>query len=406
MTSIDALYERILNGLSGPNDTAGIRIAATYAPALGPGSKIYPPTFPVTTPDKDWKRYLVDNRFDSTGNPVQAVLVDSIQSQANRLEEALQDALDAGDVSFPVLDLVFPFDGRDNHITNLVAPHRSVDAYFRDAERDGIDWESTPVGKELLAATARTARPLFRQTPTDLFLGHWESQRKTQRSRKIARAYSSEMIGLNPQMGRSAAVRIDPFEIVGAMKVSLPKGTPPAEWVFVGDSKAGEKPSKVNLGNVPSTEDGKEPRTWVGTSVTAVDRLGFISFAALQRFSFPDADRTPDRAIDAAGRAVLAALALYGDRRAFASAGLFLRSGCDLVLRSEALSFLSTGEVLDPLAVNVADAADLVKHAVAKAAALGLTFADSITLQPKAKLVQLVEQSMRHIGGDDAGNGE
>lgn len=403
MTSIDSIYQRILKGVSGPNDTAGIRITATYAPALGPGSKIYPPTFPVT-PSPEWKRYLVDSRFDSDGNSVQVVLVDSIQSQANRLEAALQDALDAGDVSFPVLDLVFPFDGRDHHITNLVAPHRGVDAYFRDAERDGVDWESTPLGKELLAATARTARPLFRQTPTDLFLGHWDSQRGKQRSRKIARSYSSEMFGLNPQIGRSAAVRIDPYEVSSAVKVSSPKGSQAADWVFVGEGGKGDNPSKVNLGSVPSTDDGKEPRTWVGTSVTAVDRVGFISFAALQRFSFPDAGADPDRSTDAAGRAVLAALALYGDRRAFASAGLFLRSGCDLVLRSEAVSFLSSGEVLEPVAVSVADAAELVKHAVAQAEAVGLTFADSITLQPKAKLVQLVEQSMHRVGGDDEGD--
>ena len=401
MTSIDEIYERILGGVSGPNDTAGLRIAATYAPALGPGSKIYPPTFPVN-PDKDWKRYLVDTRFDANGTPVQAVLVDSIQSQANRLEEALQDALDAGDVSFPVLDLVFPFGGRENHITNLVAPHRGVDAYFRDAERDGVDWESTPLGKELMAATARTARPLFRQTPTDLFLGHWDSQRGKQRSRKIARSYSSEMIGLQPQIGRSAAVRIDPFEVSSAVKVST-AGTP-AEWELVGEKGKGGKPSDLNLGSIISTDDAKDEkrqRTWVGTSVTAVDRVAFLSFAALQRFSFPENSAAPDRATDAAGRAVLAALALYGDRRAFASAGLFLRSGCDLVLRSEAVSFLSSGEVLDPITVSVTEAAELVKHAVAKASALGLSFAESITLQPKAKLVQLVEQSMHRVGGDD-----
>lgn len=404
MTTIDAIYGRILGGVSGPNDTAGIRIAATYAPALGPGSKIYPPTFPVT-PSPEWKRYLVDHRFDADGKSIQAVLVDSIQSQANRVEEALQVALDAGDVSFPVLDLVFPFDGRDNHITNLVAPHRGVDAYFRDAERDGVDWESTALGKELLGATVRSARPLFRQTPTDLFLGHWDSQRGKQRSRKIARSYSSEMIGLNPQIGRSAAVRIDPYEVSSAVKVST--AGQPADWELVGDNGKGGKPSDLNLGSIISTDDAKDEkrqRTWVGTSVTAVDRVGFISFAALQRFSFPDAGATPDRATDAAGRAVLAALALYGDRRAFASAGLFLRSGCDLVLRSEAVSFLSSGEVLDPVTVSVAEAADLLKHAVVKAAAVGLTFADSITLQPKAKLVQLVEQSMRRAGGDDEGD--
>lgn len=404
MASIESMYERILGGVAGPNDVAGIRIAATYAPALGPGSKIYPPTFPVN-PSPDWKRYLVDSRFDAEGNSVRAVLVDSIQSQANRIEEALQDALDAGDVSFPVLDLVFPFGGRDHHITNLVAPHRGVDAYFRDAERDGVDWESTTLGKELLVATPRAARPLFRQTPTDLFLGHWDSQRGTQRSRKIARAYTSEMIGMNPQPGRSAAVRIDPFEVSSAIKVST--AGQPSDWELVGEKGKGGKPSDLNLGSIISTDDAKvekRQRTWVGTSVTSVDRVGFISFAALQRFSFPEAGAKPDRVTDAAGRAVLAALALYGDRRAFASAGIFLRSGCDLVLRSETLSFLSSGEALEEISISAAEAAGLVRHAVQEASALGLTFAESVVLQPKAKLVQLVELSMNRVGGDDEGD--
>ena len=110
-------------------------------------------------------------------------------------------------------------------------------------------------------------------------------------------------------------------------------------------------------------------------------------------------------ATDAAGRAVLVALALYGDRRAFASSGVFLRSGCDLVLRSEAVSFLSSGEALDEIAVTVAEAADLVKLAISEAAARGLSFADSVVLRPKTKLVRLVEQSMFRVGGEDEVDG-
>ena len=402
MSALEQSYDRILAGVSGPNDTAGIRISATYAPALGPGSKIYPPTFPVT-PSKEWKRYLVDHRYDADGNPVEVVLIDSIQSQVNRLEEALQDALDAGDVSFPVLDLAFPFGGRTNHITNLVAPHRSVDAYFRDAELDGTEWESTSLGRELLTATARTARPLFRQAPTDLLLGHWDSQRGTQRARKIARAYSSEMIGMRPQIGRSAAIRIDPYEISSAVKIAVAKGAPAADWELVGEGGKGSNPSEVNLGNVPSTDDGQKPRSWVGTSVTSVERTGFVSFAALQRFSFPETGAPVDRDTDAAGRAVLVALALYGDRRAFASSGLFLRSGCELVLRSEDVSFLSTGEVLSPVALGLNDARALVELAVARAAEKGLSFGSSILLTPKKKLVDLVEASMTRIGADEQG---
>ena len=207
MTTTESLYERIRAGVSGPSETAGIRVTANYAPAGGPGTKIYPPTFPVT-PTNEWKRYLVERRFrgrpdaPSMGNePIETVLTDSIQSQANRVEEALQDALDAGEISIPVLDLVLDLLDQPMHITNLVAPHRGVDAYFRDAQLDGVDWEKTPGGRAIVTATPRTARALYEQVPSDLIFGHWDSQRGSQRARKVARCYSSENDRLEPPVG-------------------------------------------------------------------------------------------------------------------------------------------------------------------------------------------------------------
>lgn len=409
MTTTAELYSTILEGVAGPSSTAGIRIRATYAPGAGVGSKIYPPTFPLANVDAKWKRYLVEDRFSEVGKgdnavltPLRTVLTDSIQSQGNRWEEAVQDAIDAGELSLPVLDLVFEFDGHEHHITNLVAPHRSVDAYFRDSELDGADWESSELGRDMIRATARTARPLFRQAPTDLILGHWDSQRGTQRARKLARAYTSEMVGIDPQPGRSAAVRLDPFEISSAIRIDPAKDGRPGGWELSKEtSKGGKKPSEINLGNAPSTDDGAKPRTWVGTAVSSVERLGYISFAALQRFSFPETGSSPDRSVDAAGRAVLASLALYGDRRAFAGAGLFLRSGCDLVLVSETVGFVRAGDVLGPLAITEPTARDLVVHAVEQAAKRGLHFGHSVRLHPKKKLRDLVELSMTRVAGDE-----
>lgn len=404
-TDLDAVYRRILEAVAGPSDTAGIRIAATYEPAAGPGSKIYPPTFPLNHVHEQWKRYLVDHRFvDAATGPVKTpvVLVDSVQSQGNRWEEAVQDAIDAGDIDVPVLDVVIEISGQAHHITNLVAPHRSVDAYFRDAELDGVNWESTPLGKAMIEATPRTARPLYQQAPTDLILGHWDSQRGARRSRKIPRAYSSEMIGIDPQAGRSAAVRIDPFEISSSIKLERPKGIKPADWELSANDK-GQKPSEVNLGNAPSTDDGSRDRqrTWVGTAVQSVQRVGFISFPALQRCSFPEAGATPDRATDAAARAVLACLALYGDRRAFAGAGLFLRSGCDLVLAEEQVSFVGRGGIATPIDLDEADARGLLAVAVAGAEARGIRFGRSISLTPKAKLLELITRSVEMVAGHD-----
>jgi CRISPR-associated protein Csb1 len=401
MTTTDDLYNRIRDAVSGPSNTAGIRISAAYEPAAGPGSKIYPPTFPLTKVDDTWKRYLVDKRFTGESGNLKltdTVLVDSIQSQSNRWEEAVQDAIDAAEIAVPVLDLVMTIDGTDHHITNLVAPHRSVDAYFRDAELDSVNWESTAVGKAMIDATPRTARSLYEQAPTDLILGHWDSQRGTRRSRKVARAYSSEMIGLNPQAGRSAAVRLDPFEISSAVKIEMTKGSQ-VDWELSKTDK-GKKPSEANLGNAPSTDEGGK-RSWIGTAVDGVERVAFISFAALQRLSFPELGTAPNRATDAAARAVLASLALYGDRRAFASAGLFLRSGCDLVLRSEVVGFVGIGAIVEPITLDESGARELLEHAIREAAKAGIAFGSPISLTPKQKLVDLITKSLATFKADD-----
>jgi CRISPR-associated protein Csb1 len=401
------LFARILDGVSGPNPTAGIRIAAKYDPAQGEGAKIYPPTFPVDRPRKDFKRYLTEKRLLATHESGEltktlTVLTDSVQSEANRWEEAVQDAIDAGDISLPVIDLVINYDGRDHHITNLVAPHRAVDAYFRDAELDGKSWEETPGGKAIVSATSRSARALFEQVPSDLITGHWDSQRGTQRSRKVPRAYSSEMFGVNPQPGRSAAVRVDPFEISSGIKISLPKDGKPGDWGLSTDGK-GSKPSEINLGNAISTDTGdlKKARAWVGTSVRHVERIAFISFAALRRLSFPLGGEPADHAVDAAARAVLVALALYGDRRAFAGGGIFLRSGCDLLLRSETVALVGAQGMHELLEIDPDRAKALFEHAVAHAATLGLAFNSSIQLAPKKKLADLIEQSMRSLRTED-----
>lgn len=76
---------------------AAIRSRVKLQPAGGEGDKVFPPTYLGA-------KYAEEERIDpATGQRVKCVLLDSVQSQANRMEDALQDGLDT-ERSVPVLD--------------------------------------------------------------------------------------------------------------------------------------------------------------------------------------------------------------------------------------------------------------------------------------------------------------
>ena len=80
---------------------AAFRCVTDYQPAGGPGDKVFPPTY-------EGGRYATEERVDpGTGEVRQCVLLDSVQSQANRMELALLESHRAGKVELPLL--VTPF---------------------------------------------------------------------------------------------------------------------------------------------------------------------------------------------------------------------------------------------------------------------------------------------------------
>jgi CRISPR-associated protein Csb1 len=69
-------------------DTVAIRGTATLEPAGGPGDKIFPPTHAVDDKNKKPEpgaKYAFETRRIG-GQGVKCVLIDSVQSQANRME--------------------------------------------------------------------------------------------------------------------------------------------------------------------------------------------------------------------------------------------------------------------------------------------------------------------------------
>jgi CRISPR-associated protein Csb1 len=110
------------------------------------------------------------------GQEVNVVVLDSVQSQANRLEEALLKAFDSGQCDLPMISVTIPNHGR---ITTLDAPHRVSDAIFRDSlykEQDILQpFHQSMVGMRIVNARVSNATAFFETCPTVLIFGTWDS---------------------------------------------------------------------------------------------------------------------------------------------------------------------------------------------------------------------------------------
>jgi CRISPR-associated protein Csb1 len=99
------------------------------------GDKIFPPTYEGGEYAEEPRQVLVEGKV----NTVDTVLLDSVQSQANRMELALLRAYDSKKIKMPMLQVDFAGHGSDpilaeiSRITALEAPHRVCDAIFWDS---------------------------------------------------------------------------------------------------------------------------------------------------------------------------------------------------------------------------------------------------------------------------------
>jgi CRISPR-associated protein Csb1 len=375
------------------SDLGAIRIRARYEPAAGKGAKVYPPTFGSQNRGAP---YLIEMRYvDGADTAVETVLLDSIGSQANRIEAALLDALkrkeplgtNGTSFALPLLIVEANIHGRAIQLTSLEMPHRSADAYLRDSERNGKKFDDTDLGKKLRAAKLDDVTVLYQHCPTALVFGTWDSHRgRPELSFKSARVWTSEMFGVEPKLGFKVGSRMDPLGMLGGEVQRGDKAKAdedPYEWRLIkieGDqtkedvsgAPAGALSKKDKLSNVghgnypPEVSDG-------GVAVRDIHRVAALSLAGLRRFHFPVEGKV-DQDRDAAGRTVLATLALLGDRLAFSSADLFLRSGCDLVQMQERIVAVKRGGNEDELTFDINDAKALFVEAVKAAEVKGLNW--------------------------------
>ena len=386
--------DNIKEALSG--NAAAFRSVTEYQPAGGPGDKIFPPTYAGGV-------YAFESRHID-GEIVTCVLLDSVQSQANRMELALLEESESGRVSLPVISIDFA--GSNLHktfrVTSLDAPHRIADALLRDSELDGVMFPQSDIGKRLDAMDIRNAAALFELCPTALVFGMWDSTgRRGGLGVKFQRALVSEIIGLHAQPGIRTGSRIDPAQILrNAATLYAVKDDNfgwtldenearkdgrgrPVPYSRRGSSGQAGRPSQANHGNVTPSftkygrgAEGPDPlkipdvevdyrirgrngdldssnRMRVsealaregqiapgGVTVSRAVQTTVLSLPALRRLRFPISQGVSSAEVDLAARTALAALALF-------AAALVREQGADL--RSRCLLYPSTPVVWELL---------------------------------------------------------
>lgn len=375
--SVADIFDRLERATILESEDAAIRIHAEYAPQAGRTTKVFPPTYLPA----DGTKYHFEERWEGDER-VTVVMLDSIQSQANRAERALLD--EAASLGLPQILLEAELADRTVRISNLDAPHRSRDAYFLDSEVDGIPFDQTPVGQALRSVTADDATSALRYAPFDLVYGVWDSHRGQRVPVKFPRNYTSEMLGWHAVAGKRAATKGDQLNLPGNSAVSTKEWRP--SMTSGQRKKAQVELNELGHGMIPGQPDAEAG----GVSARSITRGAVLSLTGLARLHFPVADGDAT----SVGRAALAAIALLGDRLAFARAGLNLRSGSDLVLVSDQMEWVQTGGVTEPLELSAAEARELLSMASERLASAGIAWsAEPVLVQPSGRLRKVIEET-------------
>jgi CRISPR-associated protein Csb1 len=435
---------------------AGSEAAFRLTLKLEPVSpKVFPPTY-------EGGKYATETRRINRQD-VPCVLLDSVPSQANRMELALQDAWLGNEIELPVVSA--DFSAVENpgvpKVTSLQAPHRIADAILRDSYLGRMKFRQSDVGKELDQLSGAYATPLLKYAPHCLVFGMWDSTGpRGGLGVKFSRALVSEIIGVNAVPGITTASRLDPLGIQKLVDKEDEQGlaiyrAQDGGWTLDKDKaekKNGKpvvygkkgKPSEINHGNVTPDivyrrdknrnlvlgdverpvmmvvinngeegghkyiiRDERRPIPIGGYTIDYAEQTTVISLPALRRLRFParPAERSsPDG--DIAARTYLAALGLLGATLAV-EAGYDLRSRCVLratePIRWDLLG--RPGEADKPFLLEKKGALALYKDALGAVQAANLPIkTEEIILKPSDDLVLLVKRSMALAAAETGGD--
>lgn len=386
---------------------AAFRSRTEYQPAGGEGTTVFPPTYEggnyATVGYRDGKTgYREPGEIGK--KLADQVVLNSVQAEANAMEEALLQAWRDERINLPVITVDFSGNSleKELRVTSLEAPHRIADAILRDSLLDGTPFRKSDLGRRLDFVDLRNATALFELCPTALLFGMWDSTGpKGGLGAKFQRAVVSEIVGFDVQIGVKTASRIDPLEIkLGAGPLYHAQDDTGIGWTLdEAQAKQSKKkpaplgkdgrPSEANHGNVtPSFADG-------GVTMRRAVQTTVVSLPALRRLRFPLSESRSAPKADRAAQTALAALGLC-------AAALTREAGCDLRSRcqlfpSEAITWElldKPGESPKTFELSGDDAVALFNDAVEAAKKAGMPWMDKeLVLTPAPSLVELVRKS-------------
>ena len=403
-------FDVLKAAVSGPG--LAFRSVVRLQPAGGAGDKIFPPTYAVA--ENARTKYATEERVID-GKKVATVLLDSVASQANRMELALLAAVEAEDLAIPVLNVSFedqPELADLGRITTLEAPHRIADALFRDSLLGDMPFRLSAPGRAFTEATPKTATAVYRYCPTALVFGVWDSTGpKGGMGAKYPRAITSEIVGIGTALGVKTASRLDPAQIESSVTVYKHKDDP-TDWtidpteaqqdgkkavLYGRGAKGSGKPSELNHGNVaPSIETQAG-----GVTMEYAQQTTVLSLGALRRLRFPTSvdgeslSGAARRDAENAARTALTALGLAAMVYQRAE-GYDLRSRCVLIPEGPLQIEILHGDGSPPATYGLsrAEASSLVSQAQAEAGKLGMAWdAQGLDLKPAPKLAALILKS-------------
>lgn len=398
-------------------EDAALRRRQRLQPAGGPGDKLFPPTYPEENGATRVATHVFERRRIDGAERV-CVLIDSVQSQANRLEEALLAVAEAGRIRLPRLVVDFPGAGLNSvgPISVLEAPHRIFDAILRDSNLGDTAFRDSDLGRNLRQATPADATAILQAAPSALLFGAWNSTGEGGGlGAKFARAIVSEVIGVDVPVeestdsrsgevilrnaGRRTGSRIDPLGI--PRSIDIYKNKKSGDW-SLGETTPAKgidkvRPSEINHGNILPTVDK------LGVTCAYALQTQVLTFAGLRRLRFGQ-----DEGRNLAARTYLAALGIVamieGNRQ-----GMALRSRCDLVCEGglapiEIVAFDGTTRqvAIDPEAA-------VALHEAAFEAALAAGFVldpRPVRLTPQQRLVDLVRRAQQKALADEGGEAD
>ena len=340
MDELSKITLDLLAEASMPGGASCLTSVTELEPAAGPQASVAPAKFASRTQGDKKGEYAYERRY-LDGVPTQAVIIDSKQSQLNRCEAALAQAIADGHPTLsrmPRVEVTYSRDGVDEVYSDLTLPHRIFDGHIRAGTAGGKPVTQLDAYRGIRNATPGNARAVLDASPVSLVFGSWDSSRAARQGRWRS-TLVGEIIGFcaDDRPSLRGGARVDPV----GMRINLTEAKLKAladaqrtelsgknyKTATTAKPKKGEETisaSMLGLGGIPPTLD-----TLSGVACSRIIRSHVLSFAALRQLRFgAGADG------DAACRALLAALALNALARS--DAELCLRANCDLRERGSA----------------------------------------------------------------------